>query len=380
MLVIVAVLATATGAIATRPLVANAGQPTAAKPPTFPPDFFGISTGADLTNETPEVFDAEMNIMKAAGADWVRADIPWGLVEHNSASDANWLLIDRIVNMVQAEGMKLEAIIGAPPLWAYDNPPPVADCTTQAEFDVFAYANFAAEVAQRYGSARVPVIELENAPNLPGPHSDWHTANACAYTRLMQASYTAIKNVDPNITVLTGGLGAQNNSRGGISGDAFLAQMYQYGAQGSFDAVSWHPYSYPCFPSMSCKKPRPWYRTDTVRQLMIDNGDSAKLIWSTEYGAPTKGAPDDGHVDQNNQAAMMVNAMQTWMALPYAGPLFVFELRDTGGSTKHKDNWFGMISHDGTKRKLSYYAFQYEAKGHTSVKLPANVIAGTPGP
>jgi hypothetical protein len=250
----------------------------------------------------------------------------------------------------------------------------------QAEFDVAAYAHFAAEVAQRYGSARVQVIELENAPNLPGPHSDWHTANACAYTRLMQASYPAIKAVDPNITVLTGGLGAQNNKRGGVAGETFLESMYQYGAAGSFDAVSWHPYSYPCFPSQTCKKGRPWYRTDHVRQLMVDNGDSAKLIWSTEFGSPTQGSPNDGHVDENNQAAMMVDALKSWMELPYAGPFFVFELRDTGGSKKHKDNWFGLISHDGSKRKLSYYTYQYEAKGHTSVTIPANVLAGVPGP
>jgi hypothetical protein len=381
--VVAAVLAIAAGALATRPLTADARDThgaSAAQKPVFPPDYFGVSTGADLTNESAGLFDGEMNIMKTAGVEWVRADIPWGLVEHDRPNEGNWLLVDRIVNMVQAEGMKLDAIIGAPPRWAYAAPPPVDDCPTGPDFDVFSYANFAAEVAQRYGSSRVQVIELENAPNLPGPHSDWHSANACAYTRLMQASYPAIKAVDPNITVLTGGLGAQNNKRGGVSGDSFLASMYQFGAAGSFDAVSWHPYSYPCFPTGPCSKSRPWARTAVVRQLMVDNGDGAKLIWATEFGSPTNGAPKDGHVDENNQAAMMVNALQTWQTFSYAGPFFVFELRDTGGDTKHKDNWFGMISHDGTHRKLSYYTYQYESTGRTKASIPANVLAGEPGP
>ena len=157
--------------------------------------------------------------------------------------------------------------------------------------------------------------------------------------------------------------------------------MYQYGAQGSFDAVSWHPYSYPCFPSQSCDKSRPWYRTAVVRQLMVDNGDSDKLIWATEFGAPTNGTAHDGHVDENNQAAMMVDAFKHWMTFPFAGPFFVFEFRDTGGSTLHKDNWFGLASSDLSRRKLSYYTYKYEATGKKSkVTIPDNVLEGVPGP
>jgi polysaccharide biosynthesis protein PslG len=366
------------GVVVTNPVVADAGDARPAVAPSFPPGYFGISAGADLTNESAALFDQELHLMKVAGAEWVRADIPWSVVEHNRPNEGNWLLVDRLVSMVQSEGMKLEAIIGQVPLWAYRSPPPVSDCAVAPDFDVFAFANFTAEVAQRYGSARVPVIELQNAPNLPGPHSDWRTANACAYTRLMQASYTAIKAVDPSITVLTGGLGAQNNKRGGISGDAFLASMYQFGVHGAFDAVSWHPYSYPCFPSQSCAKNRPWNRTAAVRQLMVDNGDGDKLIWATEFGAPTNGVARDGHVDENNQAAMMVDALQTWKTFSFAGPFFVFEFRDTGGSTQHKDNWFGLTSSDMKQRKLSYYTYKYEATGKSKVTIPDNVLAGVP--
>lgn len=376
--VIGAALSIVAGVVVTTPLVADAGSARRPAPPSFPDGYFGISAGADLTNESAALFDKEIHLMKVAGAEWVRADISWSLVEHNRPNEGNWLLVDRLVNMVNAQGMKLEAIVGQVPLWAYRSPPPVSDCAVASDFDVFAYANFASEVAQRYGSARVPVIELQNAPNLPGPHSDWHTANACAYSRLMQASYSAIKAVDPNITVLTGGLGAQNNKRGGISGDTFFAEMYQAGVQGAFDAVSWHPYSYPCFPSQSCDKSRPWYRTARVRQLMVDHGDADKLIWSTEFGAPTNGVANDGHVDENNQAAMMVNAMQTWKTFSFAGPFFVFEFRDTGGPTQFKDNWFGLTSTDMNQRKLAYYTYKYEATGKSKVAIPDNVLVGEP--
>jgi hypothetical protein len=335
-----------------------------------------MSVGADLTQESPQLFDNEMNLMKQIGVHWVRAIIPWGQVEHDFAGQGTWILVDRLVNMVQAEGMQLDAIIDNPPLWAYQSPPPT-DCATPPPFDINAYANFAGEVAARYGSARIAAIELENAPNLPGA---WPHANPCAYTRLMQAAYPAIKTVDPNITVLTAGLGAQNNTSGSQAGDVFFTNMYSYGAHGYFDVLSWHPYSYPCFPSGSCAVQRPWYRTAYVRQLMVNNGDGAKPIWATEFGAPTNGVTGDGHVDENNQAAMMVDAMKNWVTLSYGGPFFGYEMRDKGGNTLKKDRWFGMMSHNSSHKKLAYYTYQYEATGHTSITLPANVVAGTPGP
>jgi hypothetical protein len=366
----------AAGILLSNPVTADAGARRSTAQPTFTSTFFGMSVGADLTQERAALFDNEMNLMKHVGVHWVRAIIPWGQVEHDFAGQGNWILIDRLVNIVQAEGMQLDAIIDNPPLWAYQSPP-TTDCASPPPFDINAYANFTAEVAARYGSARISAIELENAPNLPGA---WPKANPCAYTRLMQASYPAIKAVDPNITVLTAGLGAQKNVAGAQAGDVFFSNMYLYGAHGYFDVLSWHPYSYPCFPSGTCTVQRPWYRTSFVRQLMINNGDGNKQIWATEFGAPTNGVAGDGHVDENNQAAMMVDAMKNWVTNSFAGPLFPYEFRDTGGLVTKKSNWFGLMSHDSVHKKISYWAYQFEATGHTNFSLPQNVIDGTPGP
>ena len=354
----------------------SAAQPKGLPKPPFTKDFFGMSVGAELTLLGENQFDNEMNLMKKVGVHWVRALIPWGLVERDGPDNDNWILIDRLVNMVQAEGMQLLGIVDNPPKWAETNVPPVPTCVQQPPFDIGAYADFTAQVAARYGSARFAAIELENAPNLPG--GAWDSANPCAYTRLMQASYAAIKAVDPNVTVLTAGLGAQRNDETAQAGDVFFANMYTYGAAGHFDVLSWHPYSYPCFPSASCPKDRPWYRTDTVRQAMIDHGDGAKPIWATEFGAPTGGVAGDGHQDENNQAAMMVDAMKHWVAFPFAGPFFVFTFRDYGTNPNDKSDWFGLESHSGKYKKLSFYTYQYEATSKSNVTIPQNVLDGVP--
>jgi polysaccharide biosynthesis protein PslG len=342
--------------------------------PPFTPDFFGMAVGADLTTLKEAQFDNEMNLMKKIGVRWVRALIPWSMVEHNNADEENWVLVDRLVNMVEAENMKLLGIIEIPPQWAQRNITPT-NCAEQPPFDLPAYAAFAAKVAARYGSARMAALELENAPNLPGI---WDGANPCAYTRLMQAAYPAIKAVDPNIIVLTAGLGSQSNNDTAQAGDIYLKNLYANGAAGSFDVLSWHPYSYPCFPSASCPIERPWYRIDKVRQEMVAHGDGAKQIWATEFGAPTGGVDGDGHQDENNQAAMMVDAMKHWAALPYAGPFFAFIFRDAGANPTKKSDWFGLESHNGKHKKLSYYTFQWEATSKSNVPIPPNVLDGVP--
>jgi hypothetical protein len=351
---------------AKRPLTnAPAVKPPPGPKAPFYPDFFGMSAGAEITKLSDAKFDREMNLMNHIGVHWIRAVFPWSLVQPQDANpdDEEWAYVDRLVNYASALGMQVDAIIDNAPAWAQVAPPTV-DCTIQPNFDINAYANFAAEVAARYPTSIVSAIELENAPNLPGT---WTQPDACGYTRLMQASYPAIKAVNPTVTVLTGGLGAQNAVRRGvhtIAGETFFSQMYDFGAQGYFDALSWHPYSYPCTPSdSSCSKPRPWYKNDTVRQLMVDHGDGNKLIWATEFGSPTGGQPDDGHVDEATQNSIMVDGMTQWAELSYAGPMFIFQFRDGGTDPNKKDDWFGLVSNNFQHQKPAYLTYRKMAFG-----------------
>jgi polysaccharide biosynthesis protein PslG len=349
---------------AKRPGASSSAQVPPGPQPPFYPDFFGVSAGAEITKLPDAKFDREMNLMHHIGVHWLRAVFPWALVQSQDADpdDEEWAYVDRLVNFANALGMQIDAIVDNAPAWAQVTPTHV-DCTNQPNFDINAYANFAAEVAARYPTSLVSAIELENAPNLPGT---WTVPDACDYTRLMQASYPAIKAANPTVTVLTGGLGAQNAIRKGvqtIAGETFFSQMYDFGAQGYFDALSWHPYSYPCTPSQSCSQNRPWYKTPIVRQLMVDHGDGSKQIWATEFGSPTNGTSTDGHVTEDQQSSIMVDGMTSWVALPYAGPMFQFSFRDSGTDPTKKDNWFGLISNDFSHKKVAYYTYRQMALG-----------------
>jgi polysaccharide biosynthesis protein PslG len=342
---------------------ADAAKPAGPVAP-FTANFFGMSTGAEITTLPDTQFDREMNLMQHMGVHWIRAVFSWSLVQPQdaSAADEEWPYIDRLVNYATALGMQIDAIIDNPPVWAEQSVPTIA-CAKQPSFNLTAYANFAAEVAARYPTSVVSAIELQNAPNLPGT---WVVPDACGYVQLMKQAYPAIKAANPSVLVLTGGLGAQNvfrKGQQGFAGDIFFSQMYDQGAQGFFDVLSWHPYSYPCTPSQSCPKNRPWYKTPAVRQMMVDHGDGAKPIWATEFGSPTNGSVGDGHVDEPTQSSIMVDGMNQWVALPYTGPFFVFAFRDHGTDASKKDNWFGMVSNNFKHKKIAYFTYKSLATG-----------------
>ncbi|HEX4491227.1 MAG TPA: hypothetical protein VH914_08500 [Acidimicrobiia bacterium] len=325
----------------------------------FKKTFFGMSMGADLTQLPDSTFDFEMNTMRKIGVHWVRAIIPWGLVQQHGPDGDDWTLVDRLVQSVKAEGMQLDAIIDNPPLWAGASPPNVPGCTVTPPFDLQAYANFAALVAQRYGSAMVSAIEVENSPNIPGI---WPTPDTCDYTRLMKDVYPAVKGVDKKMIVMNGGVGGTRTHKGAIAADKWIAQLYQKGAAGTFDALSFHPYSYPCVPSDGCAT-RTWGLLTKVRQLMSSKGDGAKKIWGTEFGAPTSGVGNDGHVTEAVQSKILVDGMKQWAAFPWSGPFFVYEFRDNGTDPTDKSMWFGLVSNDFKHKKPAFFAYQFEATG-----------------
>jgi hypothetical protein len=362
--IVVASAAATIGAVVSvgsKPAARGVVRPAGAPVPPFTKDFFGMAMGADLVQASDALFDQELNTMKKIGVHWVRASIPWSLVEPHGpqAQEEDWILVDRLVETVQAEGMQLIGIIDSPPIWAGASVPQVPGCTVGPPFQLDAYATFAATVAARYTSSALSVIEVENSPNLVGV---WPTPDPCDYTYLLKQTYAAVKAVDAGIVVLNGGVGGTRNKGGNYSGSTWVSALYAHGAKGSLDALSFHPYSYPCSPSEGCTG-RSWDDLPKVRQTMVNYGDGAKKIWATEFGSPTSGTSTDGHVTEARQSSIMVDAMNQFVAYSWAGPFFVFEFRDYGTDVLDKSDWFGLVSNDMKHRKPAFFAYQYEATG-----------------
>jgi hypothetical protein len=323
-------------------------------PKAFRATFFGISAGSDMTQLSDAVLTKELNLMQRAGVHWLRVAIPWSRVHHIKDYPEKWTLIDRLIAGAASRNMQVVGIADNPPDWAKQRIPAIP-CTVQPPFNLTAYAAFVGDLARRYPATVLSAIELENSPNLAGT---WPHPDPCAYAYLMKKAYPAIKNANPAVKVLNGGVGGTRSDATHIPGDVFFAELYKNGAKGNFDVASFHPYSYPCFPSKTCSTDRTWYHVPAVRETMVANGDGAKKIWATEFGSPTNGTATDGHVTEQQQAAIMVDGMQEWRKLTYGGPFFVFNFSDNGTDPAQKNDWFGLVSNDLSYHKPAYTAYR----------------------
>jgi hypothetical protein len=227
------------------------------------------------------------------------------------------------------------------------------------------------------------VFELENSPNIsPRGDSDgtgdglWSEPNPCAYTHLLKQTYPAITRVRPDATVLVGGLGGVRDNLDKMAADTFLAALYAYGARGSFDGVSYHPYTNPNLPcsssdaicTFSSNQARTdpygakngWNRMLHARSIMVANGDSAKKIWMTEFGGPTNGPVDGSRVlTEGEQVMLLVAGYARNSQYSWAGPLCWFTYRDEGvdPNSDPGGDWMGLVRSDYS-HKPAFAAYQ----------------------
>ncbi len=242
---------------------------------------------SDLYFASPAQMDAALDQMQAMGVNTVRIGIPWAGI-NPIPGYYNWSQDDYLINAANARGMGVLAVITTTPGWAND---PNAPGVYGAPASPAAYGQFAGLAAQRY-AGKVSAYEIWNEPNAApyyGPQPD-----PAGYTRLLQAAYPAIKAADPTATVVGGVVGStvtyQNLTLNPVT---FVDEMYQNGAQGYFDALSFHPYQYTTPFSQGAYNPNnPIVQLADIHDLMVANGDAGKLIWASEYGEPSSVAGD----------------------------------------------------------------------------------------
>ncbi|BBY32435.1 hypothetical protein BST33_07530 [Mycolicibacter minnesotensis] len=282
---------------------------------------------------------AQLSAIRDLGVTDLRLGVPWIYIQP-TATTYDWAQMDSVINTAHGMGFSITAAITGNPVWGGT---PIAGAP-----DPTAYAAFAAEVAQRY-SGEISTYEIWNEPNGVIFYSP---VSAETYTTVLQAAYTAIKAVDPDVTVLAGALGATTTIAGlSVSPQEFLAQMYASGAQGYFDAVSYHPYHYTLpFSAGLGLTNSPWEQVQALNAIMAANGDGDLKIWATEYGNAT--TPVFG-VSETVQANFLEDFLVAWSKLPFAGPAFIYSGQDVAtGMLNHEAN-FGLFTDDGTPKSAA---------------------------
>jgi len=91
------------------------------------------------------------------------------------------------------------------------------------------------------------------------------------YVSLLKIAYTEIKAIDPEATVIVGGLSGWNGE--------YLKGMYLAGAKGYFDAIAVHPYQYGVDVNAKVIRER-----NNFYDVLTENGEEDMPIWITECG------------------------------------------------------------------------------------------------
>lgn len=306
--------------------------------------------------------------MKALGVRHLRFDIEWANIEHAGPGRYDWRDYDRVVRAASARKFEILAIIDYTPAWA--RRPDCAGTSMCAPRDPSAFGRFAGAAAARYRPYGVRSWEIWNEPNIPAFFAP--RADPAAYAALLRHASLAIRRIDSDATILTGGLAPAGDGGGAMSPETFLQRLYEAGGRPYFTAVADHPYTYPA----TAVYPQPAYRWEQMKRLhriMSARGDGHKKIWITEYGAPTAGPgprasqhafnPAAETVDEALQARMLQDVIAAHRALPWAGPLFWYAYRDAGTDPATSENFFGLRRADGTP-KPAQDVFRRALLGH----------------
>jgi len=301
----------------------------------------------------------------------VKQRFEWRNVERDAKGKFEWNEPDRIVNAVQAAGLKVMARVDGHAAWSRaqsiypdDGPPDrLSDWT-----------DYLTALATRY-KGRIKAYEIWNEPNLA---REWGRLqpNAAEYVALLKASYTAIKRADPDALVITAGLSpTTDNSAEARPDGQFLRDMYAAGAKGSFDLLGVHgagfkapPETDPGVaandPALTNNDPSPadlkrsyvFRHVEDLRQIMVEQGDADHKMAVLEMGwtaDPRLDSPYRWHsVTEDQKADYLARAFRyaranwsSWMAF-----MTVIYIPDPTWTADQEQLFWSITNQDGSPR------------------------------
>jgi hypothetical protein len=335
--------------------VAAATMPARSKLSRASASNVGVSLYGNVLEWSPATLATEFDRVKAMGATWLRVPMNWVSLEMHGKGHYEWWASDRVVDAARRRGLRILGVVSYSPGWAR----PVGTPATNPPNNPDDYARFVAALAHRYAPLGVHHWEVWNEPNIPymwTPKPD-----PARYTTLLKKAYAAITREDPRAVVLSAGLSPGWDAPDGsqMSPVTFLGRMYAAGAKGSFDAVGYHPASFPYRSTYSATW-NAFQQTPQLNRVMRLNGDGNKRLWATEIGFPTGRSAKS--VSDQTQAKYLLEALRVWQAAPYAGPAIIYSIRDFGTNLGNYDDNFGLVRYNGTP-KPAYTAVKRELLG-----------------
>jgi len=318
----------------------------------------------------PETTGRDLGRLRELGFGWQKTLFQWRGIEYAGKGRFDWSEADRIVRETTAAGIKIIARLDFPPDWArsrqtHNGPPDRLED----------FGDFVRAFVARYGSrstanvGRVHAIQIWNEANLSREWGDRpiNQDQVREWVRMLKIAYEAAKSVDPDMTVITGGLTPTGTMNDEARDDTvYLQWMYDAGAAAYFDVLGAHGAGYKAPPEMSPEEVAadPSYgghasfafrRVEQLRQVMERNGDGDKQIWLLEFGWTSdevNPAYAWHRVSEEQKAEYIVGAYR-WAAqhwAPWIGVMVLWNLAAPGWTRQNEEYWWSITNPDGSPR------------------------------
>ena len=332
----------------------------------------GLGEGSPLAQA-----DRDMSWASRLNAKVVRVDLPWSVMEPRGPNQIDphaLAYTDRLMSDASAKGIRVIMMVESTPCWASSAPATVLRrCGARQSVAVNRwppsnpadYAAFVAYLAARYGT-QLAAIEVWNEPDQANQQYFAGPEKAKRYAAILRAAYPAIKQANPNITVLGGSLV-------GSSG-VFLRALYAAGIKGYYDGLSVHFYD------LTLASLR------TIHAVQLANGDATPL-WLDEFGWSSCWPrymiqQEQACVTKQLQATNVSDLVHALARVPYVASAVVYKLQ--GGASED----FGVLSAGGSRKPAfaalaAAFASPLSSAGHVSLSLRsagASVVASGSGP
>lgn len=196
---------------------------------------------------------------------------------------------------------------------------------------------------------------------------------AYTITATPAANTVSYAKVAPNVASTADSGNVYSGTGNNIDPRMFAHALYGNGGRNYFDAIGHHPYTWPWPPNqdesiaIGSYNPNQWntmVQTKRIREIMVAYGDSAKKIWATEVGAPSRNtAPfhptSTNFISHATLATRIGQIFDYWHGMPtvgdpgWAGPILWYQHRNQSSeplSDANTEGGFGMRYNDGSAK------------------------------
>lgn len=292
-----------------------------------------------------------MNAAESIGVEWGREQFNWDVIEP-SDNNFSWDTYDAVITKYEEHNIRPLGLLTYSSQWASSNPG--ADDFEFYYPDLVAWEDYVGEVAEHY-AGRVDHWEIWNEPN----HEAFWKSDVQQYATHFAVAVDAIKEVNPDATVVLGGLSGADAE--------FLDDLYnELNDKSDIDVVAVHPYrvvgtNFNYSPEQTVdglnSLPTDLYN---IKAVINRHGQTDTAIWITEAGWTTY---EDG-VTPLLQAQYLMRYYTIALSIPNVRKVFWYTLFDDSSEESYSESQFGLLNDDYSE-KLSADAFEFTKKNLT---------------